>query len=183
MNRSRFGILIPFSKSVILSNITNLFLATASNSHHSISIALCRASTITYTFVLCRTSICTFVDNCCFDAIMLSSLASFCTIYASIKCCSTTLSSFNSSMNTRSTNVTPSLVYFFTSFIVAQNSTAYVLVVFNYVLNYRLCKLYFLLTRLHLCTFQRPWWMWQWPYSQWLNIQHTFFLCSFHLLF
>jgi NAD-dependent oxidoreductase involved in siderophore biosynthesis len=89
-------------------------LATTSNSHYSISIALCRASTITYTFESCHTSTCTFVDSCCFVATTFSSLAFLCIVYTSIKCCSTTSSSFNSSMNTRSTNVAPSPIYFFT---------------------------------------------------------------------
>jgi hypothetical protein len=150
MNRLGFGILIPFSKSVVLSSITHLRLAIASNSHCSISIALRHASTITYTFVSCHTSTCTSVDNCCFVATTFSSLVSFYTVYASTKCCSTILSSFNSSMNTRFTNVTPNPTYFFTCQHHLLNCRCSSCV---YVLNYRLNKLYLLLTRLPSCTF------------------------------
>jgi hypothetical protein len=52
-----------------------------------------------------------------------------------------------------------------------------------YVLNYCLCKLYFLIIHLPFCTFWIWWWMQHWPYNHWLNIQHTFSLCSFQLLF
>jgi hypothetical protein len=46
-----------------------------------------------------------------------------------------------------------------------------------YVLNYRLCKLYLHIIHLPFYTFQR-WWMQWWPYSQQLNIQHSFFYSS-----
>jgi hypothetical protein len=57
--------------------------------------------------VACCTSTCTFVDSCFSVSTTFSSLASFCTIYVSKKCCSTTLSSSNSSMNISSTDVAP----------------------------------------------------------------------------
>ncbi len=126
MNHSRSGIFIPFSSSVIQSSIVCFLLITISDFCHSISIALCCASNVTCTFVSCYTSTCTFVDNCCFTATTFSSPTSFCTIYTSTKCCSTTLSSFDSSMNVGTTNVAPSLVYFFTCqhcLLLCKNST------------------------------------------------------------
>jgi hypothetical protein len=96
-----------------LSSIMRLLLSTTFDSCSSISITLCCTSTITCTFVSCCTSTCTSMDNCCFVAITFSSLASFYIIYASTKCCSTTSSFFDSSMNTGSTNVAPGHVCFF----------------------------------------------------------------------
>ncbi len=52
-----------------------------------------------------------------------------------------------------------------------------------YMLNYCLCKLYLHIICLPFCTFWRWWWMWQRPYSQWLNIQQFFYFCYFQLLF
>ncbi len=102
----RSRILIPFSKNVALSRIVHFLFATTFDSCLSISIALCCAFAITYTFVVCYTSTCIFVDVCTSTSTMFSSLASFCITYASTKCSSTTLSSLDSSMNIKSTNVT-----------------------------------------------------------------------------
>ncbi len=52
-----------------------------------------------------------------------------------------------------------------------------------YVLNYCMHKLYLHIICLPFYTFQRWWWMRRWLYNQKLNIQHSFFLCSFQLLF
>ncbi len=52
-----------------------------------------------------------------------------------------------------------------------------------YIMNYHLHKLHLLIIRFSFCTFQRWWWMWRRPLSQWLNIQHAFSLCSSELLF
>ncbi len=102
MNHSGFGILIPFSRSVALSSIACLLLATTFDSCHSISITLHCAFAITCTFVSCCTSTCTFMDNCCSTATMFSSLASF---YTSTKCYSIASSSSDSSMNIESIDV------------------------------------------------------------------------------
>ncbi len=133
MNCSRFGILIPFSKSVALSMIAHLRFITTSNSHLSISIALCYAFAIASTFVDCCISTCTSMDGCISASTMLSSLASVFVIYASTKCYSTTSSSSNSSMNIRSTNVIPSHVYSLARqpfYFCTKTQTADVLVVF-----------------------------------------------------
>jgi hypothetical protein len=58
--------------------------------------------------VACYTINCTFVNNYSSCATTLSSLVSFCTIYASIKWCSLTSSSSNSPMHTKSIDVAPS---------------------------------------------------------------------------
>jgi hypothetical protein len=52
-----------------------------------------------------------------------------------------------------------------------------------YIMNYRLCKLYYFIIHLPFYTFQRWWWMWQQPYNQQLNIQHAFMFFSSQLLF
>ncbi len=111
MNQSRFGILIPFSRSVILSRIICIFFAITSNSSFSISIALHCASTI-------RLHLCGllyFHLHLCgwlyfrFNNILLST--SVCVVYASTKCYSTTSSSFDFSMNIGSINVAPGPIY------------------------------------------------------------------------
>ncbi len=89
INRSRFGILIPFSISVALSRIAHLLFATTSNSCLSISIALHCAFAIACTYVACYTSTCTSMDSCSSISTTFSSLASFCIVYASTKCYST----------------------------------------------------------------------------------------------
>ncbi len=104
MNCSGFGILIPFSKSVVLSKIVHLFIATDSNSWFSISIALHCVSAIICTFVDRCTSTCTSMDSCSYISTMLSSPVSFYIVYASTNCYSKTSSSSNSSMNTESTD-------------------------------------------------------------------------------
>jgi hypothetical protein len=111
MNRSRSRILIPFSKSVVLSRITHLLFAIASASCYSISIAFCCASTVVYTFVACCTFNCTFVDRCFSFATTFSSLASFYIVYASTKCSFVASFSFNSSMHIRSINATLGPIY------------------------------------------------------------------------
>jgi hypothetical protein len=113
MNCSGFRILIHFSISVALSRISCLFFATTFDSHLSISITFHCAYAIAYTSMDYCTSTCTFVDRCTSTLMTFSSLMSFHAISYSIKCCSTTLSSFNSSMNTRSIDVVLGHVYFF----------------------------------------------------------------------
>jgi uncharacterized membrane protein len=128
MNHSKCGILVPFSKSVALSNIVHLLIATTFDFH--CSIALCCASTITCTFVSCYTSTCTFVDNYCSATITFSFRASFYIVYASTNCCSTTSSFSNSSMNIGSTNVTLGPICFFAHqhrLLMCKNSTIVVL--------------------------------------------------------
>ncbi len=105
MNRSWSRILIHFPRSIVMSSITCLYLATTFNTCCSISIALCYASAIACTFVSCGTSTYTFVDNFCSVTTTFSSLASFCIVYSSTKCYSIASSSFNSFMNTISTDV------------------------------------------------------------------------------
>ncbi len=105
MNRSRSRILLPFFRSVTMSRIMRLLFATTSTSHYSISIALCYAYAIIYTSVACYTFDYTSMDNYSSFATTFSSLASLCIVYASTKCYSSALSSSNSSMHTRSTNV------------------------------------------------------------------------------
>jgi len=132
MNRSRFGILIPSSISVVLFKIARLLLTTASASHCSISITLRCASTIIYTSVACHTFNCSSVDNCSSFTTTFSFLASSCTIYASTKCCYSTSSSPNSSMHIKSTNVALHPVYFLACqccLLLCKNSTTDVLIV------------------------------------------------------
>ncbi len=154
MNRFGIRILVPFPKSVALSNIARNLFATTFNSRLYISIALCYAFAIACTFVAHCTSICTSMDNCSSTITTFSSLASFCTICASTKCCSTTSSFFDSSMNTGSTNVTPGLVYSLACqchLLLCKNSIMDVPIV--YALNYHLCKLYLLIIHLPFYTF------------------------------
>jgi hypothetical protein len=54
----------------------------------------------------------TFIDGYTSASTMFSSHVSFYIIYASTKCCSTTSSSYDSSMNTWSIDVTPCLICF-----------------------------------------------------------------------
>jgi hypothetical protein len=100
MNHSRCGILIPFSKSVVMSKSAHLLLTTTFVSCCSVSITLHCASTIVYTFVVCYIINYTSVDSCSSCAIMFSSLVSFYIVYASIKWWFITSSSFDSSMHT-----------------------------------------------------------------------------------
>jgi hypothetical protein len=77
---------------------------------------------------------------------MFSSLVSLCTICASTKCYSTASASFDSSMNTISTDVAPSLFCFLACqccLLLHKNSIIDVPIVF--VLNYHFCKLYLLI--------------------------------------
>jgi hypothetical protein len=134
--------------------------------------------------VACCTSTYIFVDSCYSITTTFSSLASFCTIYASTKCCSTSSSSSDSLMNIGSIDVAPGLVCFLTCqcrLLLHKNSIIDVSIVS--ILNYRLCKLYLLIICLPFYTFWKWWWM-QWRlHIQWLNIQHTFSHYSSQLLF
>jgi len=147
MNRSRFEILIPFSRSVALSKILHFLFITTSDSYFSISIALCCAFAITYTSMVYYTSTST----------TFSSPTSFCTTCVSTKCCSTTLSSSDFSMNIGSTNVALGLVCYLAHqlFLLCKNSTTNVL---SWIIIYANCI--FSIIRLSLCTFQRWRWMW-----------------------
>ncbi len=142
MNRSGSRILVPFPKSLALSSIARILFVTTFNSCLYISITLCYACAIACTFVARCTSTCTFVDNYFSTIITFFSLASFCTVCASTKCCSTASSFFDSSMNIGSTNVTPGFVYFLACqchLLLCKNSIMDVPIVFA--LNYHLCKL------------------------------------------
>jgi hypothetical protein len=77
MNRLGFGILIPLSKSVVMSRITRLLFVTTSDSLLSILIALDCAFAIAYTFVDCCTSTCISMDSCNSALTMFSSHVSF----------------------------------------------------------------------------------------------------------
>jgi hypothetical protein len=146
----------------------------------SISITLHCVFTIVYTSMAWCTFNCTFVDNYSSFATMLSSLASFYIIYASTKCYSLALSSFDSSMHTKSVDVALDHVCSFTCqchLLLRKNSTLDVPVI--YVLNYCVRKLYLFIICLPFYTFQKWWWMRRRPYNQRLNIQHFFSLCSY----
>jgi hypothetical protein len=133
MNRPRFGILIPFSKSVILSRITYFLFTTTSNSCLSISIALCRAFAIACTSVVWYTSTYTFLDGCTSASTTFFPPMSFYVVYASTKCYSIASFSSNSSMNTKSTNVVHGPVYFLARQLIIRlhkNSTTNVLVLY-----------------------------------------------------
>jgi hypothetical protein len=110
---SGFRILIFFSRSVALFSIAFFLFVITFDSCRLISIALRCGSTITYTFVSCCTSTCTFVDSYCFVTMTFFSLPSLYIVYASTKCCCTISSSSNFSMNTKSINVPPSPIYSF----------------------------------------------------------------------
>jgi hypothetical protein len=66
---------------------------------------LCCAFAIVCTSMACYTFNCTFVNSCFSYITTFSSLVSFYTVYASTRWCSSTLSSFNSSMHIGSINV------------------------------------------------------------------------------
>jgi hypothetical protein len=115
-----------------LSRIACLFFATASTSHCSISIALRCVSTIVYTSMACYIFNYTFVNSCSSCATTFSSLTSFYIVCASTKWCSSTLSSFDSSMHTRSIDVALGLVCSLACqgrLLLCKNSTTYVLVI------------------------------------------------------
>jgi hypothetical protein len=153
MNHSRFGILIPFSRSVVLSKIVRFLFAIASASHCSISITLHCASAILCTFVACCTFNYTFVDSYSSFTTTFFSLVSFCIIYASTKCCSLASSSSGFSMHI---NVALGPVCFLACqrcLFLCKNSTIDVLIIF--VLNYCLRKLYIHIIHLPFCTFRR----------------------------
>jgi hypothetical protein len=141
---------------IILSSIAHLFFIIIYNPHLSISIALCCASTISRTYVVCCTSTYTSMESCSSASTTFSSLASFCIFYASTKCCSIVLSSFDSSMNIRSIDVTFGHVCS-----LAHQSLTYAQKLnyecsnYIYVLNYHLCKLYLLIIHLPFCAFRK----------------------------
>jgi hypothetical protein len=115
-----------------MSRIAHLLLTIASISCCSISIALRCAFAIVCTFVACCTFNNTFVDSYFSFTTMLSSLASFCTIYASTKCSSNALFSSDALMHTKFIDVAPSIIYFFARqccLFLCKNSTSYVPVV------------------------------------------------------
>jgi hypothetical protein len=133
MNCSEYRILIPFFTSVALSKIAHLLFTTTFTSHYSISIALHCASAIVYTYVACYTFNYIFVNNCSSWATTFSSLASFCIVYASIKWCSSSLSSSNSSMHIESIDVVSGFGYFLAHqhrLLLFKNSIAYVPIIF-----------------------------------------------------
>jgi hypothetical protein len=132
MNCSWSRILIPFSRSVALSRIACPFFAIAFVSHYYISITFRCASAIIYTFVTCYTFNYTYVDSCSSFTKTFSSLASFYIVYASMKCCSSALSSFDPSMHTGSIDVVHGPIYSLThqhDLLLCKNSTTNVPVV------------------------------------------------------
>ncbi len=92
--------------------IMGLLFATISTSSYFISIALHYAFAIVCTFVAYCTSNYISMDSRSSFATTLSSLASFCTVCASTKWCSSASSSSDSLMHIKSLDVTPSLIYF-----------------------------------------------------------------------
>ncbi len=92
----RIEILIPFSRSVGMFRIAHFLCAIASDSCLSIFIALCCVFAIT----------CTSMDSHTSSSTTFSFPTFVCTIYASTDYCFVTLFSFDSSMNTGSTDVT-----------------------------------------------------------------------------
>ncbi len=111
LNRLRFGINFFFSISVALHKIAHLLFATTFASRYCISITLCCAYAILCTFVACYTFNCTFADKCSSFTITFFSLASFCIICASTKCCSLASFSSDSLMHIGSIDVALGLVY------------------------------------------------------------------------
>jgi len=133
MNISGSRVLIPFSRSVAMSRITRRFFVTIFDSRLLISIAFCCVFAIAYTFVDYYTSTRTFVNSCYSTLISLFSPVSFCAICASTKCCSTTLSSSDSSMYTKSIDVIHGPIYSLAChylLFLCKNSITNVLVVF-----------------------------------------------------
>jgi hypothetical protein len=121
------------------------------------SIAFHCVSAITYTFVDYYTSTCTSVDGCIFASMTFSSPESFYVVYVFTKCYSTTSSSFDSSMNIRSTDVAHGFFFFFgtpMSFAFVKKNN-YKCSNCIYIMNYRLHKLYIFIICLLFCTFQR----------------------------
>jgi hypothetical protein len=132
MKCSGSRILIPFSKSVILSKIVGLLFANISASHCSISINLHCAFAIVCTSVVYFMFNCTFVNSYSSCVTMLSSLASFYIVCASTKWCFIVSSSSDSSMYIEFIDVTPSLVYSLACqrcLLMRKNSTVYVPVI------------------------------------------------------
>ncbi len=132
MDRSGSGILIPFFKSASISRITCLFFAIAFASRCSIFTALRCAFAFVCTSLVCYIFNCTYVDSCSSFITMFSSLVSFCIIYASTKCYSSTSFSFNFSMHTWSIDVAPGFVCSFAlqhHLLHPKNSTTNILVI------------------------------------------------------
>ncbi len=113
MNTSGSRIFILLSRNVTLFRIAHLIFVRAFNSHLSISIALHCAFAIAYNSMDCYISTNTFINGYTSTSMTFSSLVSFCIVYAFTKCCSTTSSSSDSSMNIEPTNVTPCPICFF----------------------------------------------------------------------
>jgi hypothetical protein len=135
-----------------LSKIVCIFFASAS--HCSISIALCCASTIVYTSMVCRTFNCIFVDRCYSFKTTFSSLCPFALSMPPQNVSPQLRVPFDSSMHTKSTNVALGPIWFLTHqchLLLCKNSTTYVSVIF--VVNYRLHKLYLLIIRFPFYTF------------------------------
>jgi hypothetical protein len=115
-----------------LSKTASLLFVTTSNSHLLIFIAFRCVFAITYTSVDYYASTCTSMDSCTSVSMTFSSLVSFCAINVSTKCYSTSLSSFDYSINTESIDVALSLVYSLAHqclLLLHKNSTTNVLVV------------------------------------------------------
>jgi hypothetical protein len=115
-----------------LSKTASLLFVTTSNSHLLIFITFRCVFAITCTFVDYCASTCTSMDRCASISMTFSSLVSFCVVYVSTKCYSTSLSSFDYSINTESTDVALSLVYSLAHqclLFLHKNSTTCVLVV------------------------------------------------------
>ncbi len=85
-NQLGFRILIPSSKSVVMSMIPHILFTTTSNSCLLISIAFCCAFAIANTSMDYYISTCTYVDSCIFASVTFSSPTFFCTIYVPHLC-------------------------------------------------------------------------------------------------
>jgi hypothetical protein len=94
-----------------LSRITRLLFAIAFDSHFSISIAFRCVFAIICSSMDYYTSICTSMNGCTSASITFFTPASIYIVCASTKNYSTPSFSFDSSMNTRSTNVTLGPIY------------------------------------------------------------------------
>jgi hypothetical protein len=120
---SRFRMWIPLSKSVALSIIMHLLCTTTFDSCISISI------TPSYVSI----NACTSMDGCISTSMKFSSLLFVYVACASINCCFIVLSSFYSSINTRSTDVAHGLVSSLAPIsllVLRKNSITYVIVLF-----------------------------------------------------
>ncbi len=105
-------------------------------------------------FRITRLLFATTSTSCSSYPTTFSSYMSFCTIYASTKWCSSTLSSSNSSMHTGSINIAPGFVCSFAHqrhLLLRKNSTAYVLIVLmSWIIIYAIISSNYMPSLLHI---------------------------------